>query len=107
MKKQYIVIYKMIKIMLFLLLDSDGLGEISGTVHIESVEVGNMVAHELERDDSEDILEAVNSLGYSDDLEDTSKVFIGDFGVSNDNWFSTSGHDLLESVKGFLKNKIM
>lgn len=76
------------------LLDSDGLGEVSGEINIDALEDSKVVREELERDDVDQTLQAVDGLGDTDGLVVLDEAVIT--AVANDDGLTLAGRDLLE-----------
>jgi hypothetical protein len=88
-----------------LLFDSDRLGQVAWTVHVAASEYGDVVREQLHGNDSQDSLEAVDSVRHFDKLRG---VFLGlqvTF-FADDNWTTLAGCHLLQGVDTFLKKKV-
>ena len=85
-----------------LLFDGDRLGQVAWTVHVAASEYGDVVREQLHGNDSQDSLEAVDSVRHFDKLRG---VFLGlqvTF-FADDNWTTLAGCHLLQGVDTFLK----
>lgn len=74
------------------LLDSDRLGQVSGEVNVETLENGQPVGNQLQRNDVQDSLQAVNGLGDLD-LESIRGLELLVTRVADDDGLATTGND--------------
>jgi hypothetical protein len=81
-----------------LLLDSDRLGQVTGHIDVDSLGNGHPVGHELQRNDIDQTLQAVDIAGNLD-LVSLVTWELGVVLVANDDGPSAAGNDLLVSVE--------
>lgn len=88
------------------LLDGDTLGQVSGLVHVETTSNCNVVGEQLEGDDVDDSLQAVN--GCRDSEEGIGTLV--EAGVSlgaHDDWVTLASCDLVDGVLHLVEGTIL
>lgn len=82
-----------------ILLHGDRLGQVTWEVDVHALSNSQPVGHELKRDDVEQTLEDINSVGNLDSVGLLARELVV-ASVANDDWAALSGNDLLVCVEG-------
>ncbi|TMS37908.1 hypothetical protein L596_004745 [Steinernema carpocapsae] len=89
------------------LLDSDGLGQVTGTIDVFPVQFGDVVAEKLERDDGENVLNAIHGPGHAENVLQTGEVSLGHVVIRDDDGAPSSRKHLLQGIERLLVDVVL
>ncbi|TMS37906.1 hypothetical protein L596_004743 [Steinernema carpocapsae] len=92
---------------LYILFDRDGLGQVAGTIDVLSVQFGDVVAEKLERDDGENVLNAIHGLGHAENVLQTGQVSLGHVVIRDDDGAPSSRKHLLQGIERLLVDVVL